>query len=555
MSRLDSFAVLKADPRTARETRGWSVVYEGFGPLAAQMFAPFLPVDVILCAFDGAEVDTHARAPRPNGLGAKVFTYERAKGVRHASIGLFDRFFLDDHADAIAAAIAAAPGRKVAIPFASNDAIESFLFRRAPDVFLGQNPAVVRAHFEDKMRLAVHAGEMGVPLPPAARVALAGDLAYAPLAGAYPAGFVMQVAFSQQGAGTEFVFAREDFDRVIESIRAATGETFPRTQIKITPFMNGPSLNCTGVVVRGAVALSPANLQLVGDPRFVDPVVESGTETWAPSGIAFLGDDLFVAVRGQYMGSDFSYPMEPAVRDEVLAIARRIGEWLGRHGYRGNFGIDLLTRMEGTRIAEIAVSEINARLVGESQYLADFEAVEGIVPLTWFHLAEFLQWDVTPREVEAYDAALRPVRGAALMVYTREKGIFRAAGGLRPGVYRIPEPPVETARLERLRDGWTFSDIRADVGRPRHRPPALRRPGDLALLPHDARIGRRSGRSAPDLRPLGRRRPGRRAGDRPRSDRAPVALSRIARSFCSGLAGGFDRNTQSVKSRKRQSSV
>jgi glucose/arabinose dehydrogenase len=32
-----------------------------------------------------------------------------------------------------------------------------------------------------------------------------------------------------------------------------------------------------------------------GDPRFVDPVVESGSDTWAPSGIAFLGDDLFVA--------------------------------------------------------------------------------------------------------------------------------------------------------------------------------------------------------------------------------------------------------------------
>lgn len=37
-----------------------------------------------------------------------------------------------------------------------------------------------------------------------------------------------------------------------------------------------------------------------GDPRFVDPVIESGSETWAPSGIAFLGDDLFVAgLRGR----------------------------------------------------------------------------------------------------------------------------------------------------------------------------------------------------------------------------------------------------------------
>ena len=37
-----------------------------------------------------------------------------------------------------------------------------------------------------------------------------------------------------------------------------------------------------------------------GDPRYLDPLIESGNGTWAPSGIAFLGGDLFVAaLRGQ----------------------------------------------------------------------------------------------------------------------------------------------------------------------------------------------------------------------------------------------------------------
>lgn len=37
-----------------------------------------------------------------------------------------------------------------------------------------------------------------------------------------------------------------------------------------------------------------------GDPRYVEPLLESGLDTWAPSGIAFLGSDLFVAaLRGQ----------------------------------------------------------------------------------------------------------------------------------------------------------------------------------------------------------------------------------------------------------------
>lgn len=37
-----------------------------------------------------------------------------------------------------------------------------------------------------------------------------------------------------------------------------------------------------------------------GDPRYVDPLVESGSDTWAPSGMAALGNDLFVAgLRGR----------------------------------------------------------------------------------------------------------------------------------------------------------------------------------------------------------------------------------------------------------------
>lgn len=37
-----------------------------------------------------------------------------------------------------------------------------------------------------------------------------------------------------------------------------------------------------------------------GDSRFVDPILESGTDTWAPSGIAIVGDDLYMAaLRGQ----------------------------------------------------------------------------------------------------------------------------------------------------------------------------------------------------------------------------------------------------------------
>ena len=44
----------------------------------------------------------------------------------------------------------------------------------------------------------------------------------------------------------------------------------------------------------------PAVTGAGGDPRYADPLLESGDDTWAPSGIAVLGEDLFVAaLRGR----------------------------------------------------------------------------------------------------------------------------------------------------------------------------------------------------------------------------------------------------------------
>ncbi len=425
MGRLESLSALRKSPVTAREAQGKVALFQGFGPLGAHALSHFLPVGFIAGVYDGEEVDAHARGR----WGATVLTYEKYKGVRHTTGSLFDEYFYHDHGDDAARAIAKLEGDKIFVPFNATPALEKFLFEKTKDVYLAQNPDVVRRFFEDKMRLALHAQEIRVPLPPAARVSLFGQISYDELSQAYPRGFVLQIPFSQQGGGTDFVFARDEYEKILELRQTQFAEAFDRTQVKITPYLNGPSLNCTACVCHGGVALSPPNVQLVGDPRFIN-------------------------IPGAYIGSDFSFPMEEGTRDEILEITRRVGVWLGAHGYRGNYGVDLLSEMDSEgRIQNVCISEINARLVGESQYMGDFESMMDIVPLPFFHLAEFLRWEVSAGEIEAYNRSIRSVRGSALILYTREKGIFRAAGGLRSGVYRI-----EGERLVRKGDGWTLSD-------------------------------------------------------------------------------------------------
>jgi glucose/arabinose dehydrogenase len=63
-----------------------------------------------------------------------------------------------------------------------------------------------------------------------------------------------------------------------------------------------------------------------GDARFAEPVLESGRDTWAPSGIAFLGDDLYVAaLRGRRL-------LRIAFTPDLGAVTRVTALLAGSHG-------------------------------------------------------------------------------------------------------------------------------------------------------------------------------------------------------------------------------
>lgn len=429
-SPIESLSRLKRVAHERGWFRDWSLVYQGLGPLGAHMFAHFLPIAAVIAEYYGEEVPRHIE----EAWKAPVFSYEKFKRVRHGSSGLFVNHFYPDHGDEILEALSKVSGKLCMVPFQPTQPLLDFLFQRAPHIHLFQHNCVIQDYFEDKTMLAYRAGEIGIPMPSQAELMPFAQVSFQPLMEKFPLGFVIQIPHSQQGGGTDFVFSEDDLERVFAEKRVMFGRAFDRTMVKITPYLSGPSLNCTGCIINGSVALSPPDIQIVGDPELVpNPAM--------------------------YIGSDFSRQgLTSGERQEVLDITLRIGRWLGSHGYRGNFGVDFLTTVDANfNLKNIYVSEINARLVGESQYLADFEAMNDIVPLSFFHLAEYLELDIKPADVEAYNRELPDVKGSAVIIYTDEKGTFQAKGNLKSGVYVL-----KGDTLERLRDGWTLSDTKTD---------------------------------------------------------------------------------------------
>lgn len=405
------------------------LVFQGFGPQSALMFEQFAPIAATITNFSGQEVLDVMEKER----GIKSFSYEVKRGVRHSNPDPFVNYFYHDYGTEISDYLNSLDGTIVFVPFQTTPALLEFLFENGHRYKLFQNPVIIQNYFDHKPRLTWKAGEIGIPMPPDAATRLFGDISYNEVTDAFRGSFVIQTPLSQAGGGTFFVHSEEDYDRLMADEKQRRGDFFARTQIKITPFLSGPSLNCTGCVCNGEVVLSPPDIQIVGDPGMV-------------------------SVAGQYIGSDFSlHAFEPNLRTEILEIVRRVGRWLGRHAYRGNFGVDFLTTTDDNgKVDKLYVSEVNARLVGESQYMADFEAMMDIVPLSFFHLAEYLELDIKPKDIQAYNEELPDVEGSALLIYKKEKGVFRSPGRLKCGVYTL-----KNGSLERVRDGINLSDTKS----------------------------------------------------------------------------------------------
>lgn len=425
---LESLSKLKKTSKSEGWFREVRLVYQGFGPLAAHMFHHFTPIAGIVANFYGEDVQTYIE----KGWGTKVFSYEASKRVRHNTVNLFTEYFYKDHGAEIARAFDKLNGTVCFVPFNTTPALHDFLFKHGRHYRLFQNPVIVQNYFDYKARLAWRAAEIGIPIPPESQVRLFGEISYTELADHYEDGFVIQIPLSTAGSGTDFVHSREDFDAILERRKKELGASFHRTQVKITPFLGGPSLNCTACVVNGEVALSQPDIQIVGDPALV-------------------------STAGQYIGSDFSQHSIPLqIRKQMFDTMRKTGRWMGANGYRGNFGVDFLTTTDKKGgVNAIYVSEINARLVGESQYMADFQAMKNIVPLSFFHLAEFLELEINPEWVRQYNQSLPEIEGSALLIYNPKKGTFRAPGKLRSGIFRMVD-----GKLTRLRDGYLLSETK-----------------------------------------------------------------------------------------------
>lgn len=139
--------------------------------------------------------------------------------------------------------------------------------------------------------------------------------------------------------------------------------------VSVAPFLDETvPVNVAGVVWHDGVTVHPASVQLIGLPEC----------TTRPFG--YCGND-FVALKD--LGRE--------VIDSIETSTRRVGEWLGRRGYIGTYGVDFMVK-DGVAL----FTEVNPRFQGSSHLSAEISVELDLGCVFVDHLAACLGLD-SPR--------------------------------------------------------------------------------------------------------------------------------------------------------------
>lgn len=169
---------------------------------------------------------------------------------------------------------------------------------------------------------------------------------------------VVQTPYGDSGKTTFFIRGEGDWN--------ADADKMSDQELKVMRRIDPRAVAVEACITRHGTVIGPVMTDLIGHPELTP-------------------------YRGGWCGNDI-HPgaLSPANRETALLYTRRLGDRLGKEGYRGQLEVDYLVDA-GTD--ELYLGEINPRLSGISSMTNVSASAYADMPLFLFHLAEYLDLD------------------------------------------------------------------------------------------------------------------------------------------------------------------
>ena len=232
-------------------------------------------------------------------------------------------------------------------------------------------PAALRHHIDSKIVTTRIGDEAGVPSVPnvLGRAATYDELQALARGAGLGDDLVVQMPYGDSGKTTFFITGREDWERY------AAKDPLHEQELKVMKRVRCTALAVEAVLTRHGTLVGPLMNDITGHPEL----------TPYPGGWA---------------GNDYPATLSPDQRARARDMTERLGDRLGREGFRGFFEVDYLIDLD---TGDLWLGEMNPRISGISSMTNVTAGAYADMPLFLFHLLEYMgvDYDVDIAEINA----------------------------------------------------------------------------------------------------------------------------------------------------------
>jgi hypothetical protein len=235
--------------------------------------------------------------------------------------------------------------------------------------------------------------------------------------------FVAQLSLGVSGSGTAIIGSQADYEQA--------AARFGNQPVRIAPFVEGPSLVVSGLVLKSGTVVGYPGVQIVGRE-----------ECGAPP--------------ASYCGNDFNVTSQlpAALLRDVQEQCRRIGEWMRSLGFHGTFGIDFVVSADKQTAY---ATDLNPRWLGSTAFATQAEQLAGRTPLAALDLAAQLGVISETEALRLGEQCGEPLHGSQLVLYAKGPDWSEVKATIPPGIWEYRDGDTRF-----VRDGVRLSDCASE---------------------------------------------------------------------------------------------
>lgn len=296
------------------------------------------------------------------------------------------------------------------------------------------NPARVRDPFEDKKQFRRLAELAGVRLIPGETLLIdqLSILKHQQLTAQYGPKLVWQLPDYKIGGGigTMFISSPADYRQAMAFIQRRRKSGKKLRWVNVTRFISGIDASIAACVTRHGVVCGLVQTQL-------NDIAEA---------TAFKGRN------GVWCGHDWSWKhFDSKIQEKAESIAKKLGQYMFKKGYRGMFGLDLMIDADD----QVWPVECNARYTAAFPVYCMIQRLYKEIPFDALHLAEHLDINYQIDLDKLQQLYRRPKTGAQLVMRNQTRKTVMVKGAVKGGVYQFKQ-----GKLVWRRPGFSLQDLR-----------------------------------------------------------------------------------------------